>query len=253
MRNVFLALVLVNALFLAWAQWIDTPREPDNSDSIARLPRLQLVSEIPRNSAASADLGSAHKTALLATQTTACYSIGPLADLTSAARIAGMLHEHGIPSRQRTEDGETIEGFWVHIDSVRGAADASRVMTDLEHNGIDDARRMAEGDRISVGLFSERSRAEHRAKAVQKLGYEPQITQRSLPGIVYWLDVSADGDSEPLQGFPWSDAHAPQATVQRCPQSRPMREPDDSVPGDEIPDFSTSLPRTTVASAPARR
>ncbi|HKT72036.1 MAG TPA: hypothetical protein VJQ47_04040 [Steroidobacteraceae bacterium] len=251
MRNACLALVLLNVLFLAWAQWIDTPREPDTSDSIARLPRLQLVSEVPHDSTASADAGSAHRTALLSRRAMACYSIGPLADLTRAARIAGMLHERGITSRQRTEDGETSEGFWVHIDSVQGAAEASRVMTDLEHHGIDDARRMAEGDRISVGLFSERSRAERRAKAVQKLGYNPQVTERSLPGIVYWLDVTVEGEAQPLQGVAWNDTHT-QATVRRCPQA-PAQQAEDSVPGDEIPDFSASLPRTTVASAPARR
>ena len=47
MRAIFLALLSANLLFLAWAKWIDGPHTGVAQDSLARLPRLQLVTEQP--------------------------------------------------------------------------------------------------------------------------------------------------------------------------------------------------------------
>ncbi|HEV7447467.1 MAG TPA: hypothetical protein VGO18_33170, partial [Steroidobacteraceae bacterium] len=50
MRAVFLVLLSANLLFLAWARWIDGPRDAGAQDSLSRLPRLQLVTESPPGS-----------------------------------------------------------------------------------------------------------------------------------------------------------------------------------------------------------
>ena len=50
MRAVFLVLLSANLLFLAWARWIDGPRDVGAQDSLSRLPRLQLVTESPPGS-----------------------------------------------------------------------------------------------------------------------------------------------------------------------------------------------------------
>jgi hypothetical protein len=47
MKAAFLMLLSVNLLFLAWAQWIDSPRDAHEQDRLGRLPRLQLVEESP--------------------------------------------------------------------------------------------------------------------------------------------------------------------------------------------------------------
>jgi hypothetical protein len=55
-RAVFLSLLVANLLFLAWAEWIDGPRDQGAHDSLAHLPRLQLIGEkdAPKPSAANA-------------------------------------------------------------------------------------------------------------------------------------------------------------------------------------------------------
>jgi hypothetical protein len=54
-RAVFLTLLVANLLFLAWAEWIDGPRDQGAHDSLAHLPRLQLIGEkdAPKPSAAN--------------------------------------------------------------------------------------------------------------------------------------------------------------------------------------------------------
>jgi hypothetical protein len=47
MKAVFLLVLSANLLFLAWAQWIDSPRDADEQDRLRGLPSLQLVDEIP--------------------------------------------------------------------------------------------------------------------------------------------------------------------------------------------------------------
>jgi SPOR domain len=49
-RAIFLILLVANLLFLAWARWIDTPSDASAQDALARLPRLQLVTELPPGS-----------------------------------------------------------------------------------------------------------------------------------------------------------------------------------------------------------
>ena len=42
---------------------------------------------------------------------------------------------------------------------------------------------------VSVGLFSERDRADRRAESVQKLGLHPEVAERKLPATLFWMDV----------------------------------------------------------------
>jgi hypothetical protein len=249
MRNAFLTLLLINLAFLGWARWVDAPRP--HAEALSRLPRLELVNEAPPDSKVPA-AGGAHKTALRAPEgADTCVSVGPFGDLAAVVRAARALRARGLVPNQRTEEAATPEGFWVHIDTARTTADVARVMQDLEQHGIQDARPMAEGRRISVGLFSERARAERRARAVQELGFETEITQRNLPGTVYWLDLTIPSGAEPLRGVPWEAGRMP-ATVQRCSGNSPSPVEQPETP-DPTPDgFGSSLPRTTVASAPKR-
>ena len=92
MRAVFLALVAANILFLAWARWIDGPRESSAPDSLARLPRLQLITEpAPGSKPTALDAPATgqleqvtQRTPLrLSDPTQTCTSVGPFNDITT--------------------------------------------------------------------------------------------------------------------------------------------------------------------------
>ncbi len=53
---------------------------------------------------------------------------------------------------------------------------------------------------VSVGLFSERQRADRRAQAVQKLGLQPEVGERKVPGTVFWEDVSLPAGTAAFTG-----------------------------------------------------
>jgi cell division septation protein DedD len=278
-------LLSANLLFLAWAKWIDGPRDVGAQDSLARLPRLQLVTDSPRGSkptSATGHLGvplataslanlaapppatlptplansgaMAEKTAFRLVQAAqSCTSLGPFNDIASAARAAGLLTQRGFQLQQRAEEGETIEGYWVFVGGLESDEDITQVVGRLEKSGFTDAHVMknySTNRRISVGMFSSRERAEKRATAIRNMGLQPEVGERRFPGTVYWVDVALKrgaGSKQLLPDYLFADIGHARVAMQPCPAGLRPVEPR---PADDADGVSPGLPRTTVASAP---
>jgi hypothetical protein len=261
-RVIVFVLVGLNVLYLAWARWIDTPDPaPPPVVTTDPLPQMRLLSEsLPSsanrpasNSAPSAERVSALTQPVTATPTPSrCVSIGPFNDLAQAARGAALLRDRGFAPKQRAEQGETWAGFWVSVGNLRTTADENKLMKALDRAGIRDARVMPDepgGRRISVGLFSERDRADKRAQAVEKLGFTPEVTERTEPGTVYWvdMDVAANERSVPTEGLVSLEAAGSRIEIRVCPTNEPAAEP--TRPG---PAPRDSRPAATTADAGRR-
>lgn len=257
MRVAFFAVLLANLLFLAWAGWIDAPRKNPPPAQDARIPQLMLADEVragavppeartaPRAMETSMTLASARPPSR-------CVSVGPFSDLPKAARAAALLRERGFDPRPRAVEGERLEGFWVYIGGLQSAAEVRQVLRTLERNGVADAHAMpesAEGRRVSVGLFSERERAERRAQAVQKLGLRPEIRERRQAGTFYWVDVDL-GPGEravPTGDLATLEGGEARLEIRGCPaDDAPGIPPDDVLP--ELP----PAPTTTADAGPPR-
>ena len=283
MRAVFLVLLSANLLFLAWARWIDGPRDAGAQDSLAQLPRLQLVSESSTKSKRTSAIYSPAKLLRANLDTSshaisvwalperasfrtadpaqACTSVGPFNDIASAARAAGLLTQRGFHLQQRAEEGETIEGYWVFVGGMESDDDVGRIVGRLEKSGFTDAHIMknySTNRRVSVGMFSTRERAEQRAAAVRNMGLQPEIGERKFPGTVYWVDVAlarSSGSKQLLPDYLLTDIGHAKVTTQPCPAGIRPAEPGAPVkaPADDGDGETWRLPRTTVASAPQVR
>lgn len=249
MRIAFFLILAANVVYLAWAGWIDAPAAPPPvTHARPALPRLMLASEsaddrsslthpVMQSGAAVMQTAAAGNTAgTAATQTSAgrCVSVGPFNDLTSAARGAALLRERGFTPRQRAEPGELWDGYWVYVGDLKSEADEAKVVKALARAGVDDAHAMPQGDeglRVSVGLFTERARAQKRADAVKRLGYDAQIVDRKQPGTVYWVDMDlgiADR-AVPTEGLLGNDEAGSRLEIRVCPTAEP------SAPGSPQP------------------
>jgi signal recognition particle subunit SEC65 len=180
-----------------------------------------------------------------------CVSVGPFTDLAQAARAAALLRDRGLSPQQRAEQGDTWEGYWVSVGGLASAADENKVMKALDRAGIQDAHVMPEtqdGRRVSVGLFSERDRAEKRAQAVKKLGFNAEVTERSQPGTVYWvdIDVGANERSVPTEGLLSLESSGSRLEIRVCPVSEPA-------PNRPAPNPRDARPASTTAIAGAPR
>jgi hypothetical protein len=249
-------LVAANILYLAWAGWIDVPPPAAPVQVTEQLPQLVLATEdVSRSADAPESVGTpaVATAAVLASATNTapaskCVSVGPFTELTQAARAAALLRDRGFEPRQRAEPGEMWEGFWVYVD-LATAADESKLIKALERAGITDAQPMPGGERrVSVGLFSERERADRRAQAVKRLGYSPDIAERRQAGTVYWvdLDVGSPERSIPTEGLLSLENAGARLEVRVCPSVE--REQDRPEPGEVRPAATTADARRPRSS-----
>jgi hypothetical protein len=194
MRPPIILLILANLAFAAWALLIDRPVAPPAARDISHLPKLVLVSDPvpgPPLAKETAAVPTKRGTATPAH----CVTVGPFADLSTAAAASSLLQSRGFTPSQRDEPGEDLIAYWVYLDNVPSDAAATRLLQKLHSNGLADARVMpatgpAEPRRISVGLFNEQAGADRRAKQVKSMGLVPAITEQRQPQATYWVNIN---------------------------------------------------------------
>jgi hypothetical protein len=225
-RHLVLGLLLVNLLYFGWAEWIDVPPPPAAS-SIAGLPHLTLVKELPPAQRAALD-----KKMSLETAPPVCVSVGPFDDAEIAAKAVALLQAKSFTPQQRTAQSPAIPRVWVYLDGFASDGGVTRALHKLEHGGIDDAEAMPPEvghRRISLGLYSDGARADARVKAVRALGLKPRVGQRTVPGTVYWLDLKLPNSSVSVPLKDVSDLEpgggSSPISVQPCPTSAPPTAP----------------------------
>lgn len=187
MRAAVYALLLANLLYFGWAEWIDVPPPPARS-SIAGLRQLTLLRDLPPDKRAAL----ASKMAL-EKPATECVSVGPFDDPAIAVKAATVLQAKSFAPQRRSAESPAIRRFWVYLDGFKTDAGEMRVLHRLEKAGIDDAEAMpadAGGRKVSLGLFTSRDDAGRRETVVRAMGFKPAMTERMLPGTVYWLDLT---------------------------------------------------------------
>ena len=224
MRVAFFSLLFANLAFLAWSAWIDAPQPATANDVYAKLPRLKLVGEdtaaggaaaSPSSTPPSPSAGKSRKTSLQGSgvltasslgpseDAAQCLSLGPFEDEAGATRAVSALREKGFSPRSRLAPGLVSKGFWVYIGDLRTDRDVTQVLHTLEQSHVDDAKVMQDSPsspdshRVSVGIFSDRDRADRRVTSVSKLGLTPQVAERKLPGTLTWVDFDVPPGSAP--------------------------------------------------------
>lgn len=266
MRIAFYVLLALNLVYLAWAGWIDTPATPPViAEASPKLPELALAARadsaaetslarpVSGNAAPQPVGASEDETLRTATAPARCVSVGPFNDLSQAARGAALLRDRGFDPKQRAEQGDTWEGFWVYV-GVKSAADETKLMKALDRAGISDAHAMPEGDggrRVSVGLFTEKDRADKRAQAVKRLGYTAEVVERKQTGSVYWVDIDlgANDHTVPTEGLLSIGDAGSRLEIRVCPGSGTAA----PAPAKPTPIPRDARPAATTADAGAPR
>jgi len=234
MKALFLALLLANVLFFAWAQWHTPSDERLGAVAASPVPTLRLATEAQASTARASDqeagtTSESHTPAeapavesaapteqvTVATSNTVrgdlltdvirCVSIGPSRDLAETTQASATLRGAGYDPRTRVAEGDVWAGLWVYLDDLPSREEAQRAMTLLKRRGISDAYIMPSADLtndISLGVFSEPARAQRRAEEIKTLGFTPTIADRTRRGTVYWIDLdlkATDGIINPAE------------------------------------------------------
>jgi hypothetical protein len=221
-RASFLILLLANILFLGWSLWVAPPAASALAPAPASDPgSMQLVGE----AASGAERATASTGTYRATRAAAatCVSFGPFLDEASLAAASQRLASLGYAARRRMASEEVPSGQWVSVTNLATPEDAANALNALRGIGLSDAYVVTDSSpgttTISVGVFSDPTRAGEAADTVRRAGLEPQVTERSRSADVTWLDV----DRRTNEGLPdvadlrGEEAAAPAFEMRACP------------------------------------
>lgn len=139
-----------------------------------------------------------------------CQTLGPFLKKPDVTSVFALLARNGYTVNVRDGDAREPAGYWVYLPAMQ-AREARRIVADLDAKGMKDYY-IGKRNYISLGIFSERDKAEGRLQQVKQLGYEAILDQRFRTRDVYWLDVE-QGDTALLGSEVWKQVQAGHADV----------------------------------------
>lgn len=193
---VVLALVLANLGYFAWRIWIAPPaagsvpwRAPGAVSVPAALPAgmgtIDLAGEVRD------DLPAAVPAAPLPV----CLQLGPFAEPIATAAALIEIRSRGFAPTV-IYPPEVVPRRWVvRIDGLPTEADQERVLARLKAAGFSDFAALPRETRtyaVSLGVFSEPSRAARRSAQMQAAGIAARIVPLYAPVAERWLQVTLD-------------------------------------------------------------
>ena len=203
-RALLLLLILANFGLLAWHRWYELPGDAATSTAPALGGKpLQLATELTpaERKALAAEEAPASATApqpavaaatSATTGATACAVYGPFPSDDAVQQGATRLKPLGLQVSEHLVPGKAKLGYWVYLPPFGSKREADAAASLLKRRGVadiyvvgDEANRNA----ISLGVFSQRSGAMERQKAMHKLGYHALMAERFRDEPRYWLDA----------------------------------------------------------------
>lgn len=121
-----------------------------------------------------------------------CISIGPFADEADSAQANNTLIEAGFEPSSTIRENEVWDGYWVYIGQIEDLASARAIQAELAQRGLEDTQVISSaesGNLLSLGVFSEITRAGSQSERATELGYEATIADNMTTRETYWLDI----------------------------------------------------------------
>lgn len=180
---------------LSWFAWHSRSVPGDVSARVLPaadgVPGLQLLSETTPAPASPPPSIPAPVPSVAITPESRCYRLGPFAAAEPAAAARARLEAAGWSVHLQVDDSLRRDGYWVMLPSLRSRAAALEVIAMLKRRGVEDYFLIAAGDHkngISLGVFSERARAERRLASLRPMGLSPRLETVELPQRRFWLE-----------------------------------------------------------------
>jgi hypothetical protein len=197
---VVLALVLANVGYFAWRTWIAPPaagsvpwRTPGAVSVPAVLPAgmgtIDLAGEVRD------DLPTVIPAEMPAAPLPVCLQLGPFAEPIATVEALIEIRSRGFAPTV-IYPPEVVPRRWVvRIEGLPTEADQERVMARLKAAGFSDFAALPRETRtyaVSLGVFSEPSRAARRSAQMQAAGIAARIVPLYAPVAERWLQVTLD-------------------------------------------------------------
>jgi len=203
-RAILLLLILANIGILAWHRWYELPEEAaqPTAPALGGKP-LQLATELTpaerkalaaeeTPSAATASQAAVAASTSAAVAATACAAYGPFPSDDAVQQGAARLKPLGLQVSEHLVPGKSKLGYWVYLPPFGSKHEADAATALLKRRGVQDIYVVtdeANRNAVSLGVFSQRSGALERQKAMHKMGYRALMAERFRDEPRYWLDA----------------------------------------------------------------
>ncbi|TCK19248.1 cell division septation protein DedD [Thiogranum longum] len=235
MKNLVYLLLGLNLAFFAWLQFQPAPSPPElrlKPLPPGAVPLVQLSerkqsggSDPTLVAGEGAETGTAPVPAVsqsddskeqedIAERSPVCRTIGPLKSSDEAAALRTRLSEQGIPAALRQSETQAPSGYQVYLQAA-SSRKAAEIVRSLEAAGMTDYF-VGKRNRISLGIFSSKSKAQIRLSRVRELGHDARLDVRYKTRKVYWIDIEEKEQLlEDFQGWEQVKARYPRLKVQQ--------------------------------------
>lgn len=145
-----------------------------------------------------------------------CVLVGSFADESSASVFLEKLSAYGVAAQMKNLLVSSAVGFWLHLPPADSRKTLLRRLSELQRQGID-SYIIPDGDLaygISLGMFSEESRAEKLKNAIEQLGYFPEIAEVPREKRELWVFMTKQ-ESLKIGDESWSDMLSEQEFLQK--------------------------------------
>jgi hypothetical protein len=184
-KRLLLALLFLNVAFFGYARFAaEQAPAPGSAEPSAPIPRLALLSELKAPSGPS------------------CLSLGPFGEHAITEQAAGWLRNAHHISRERSVEADGPTTYWVAL-TTKTLQQAAGISMRLKAAGVSDVEVTPPGTNqteatVSLGIYSERERAERRVTDLRRLGVNPSIVEQKHKLTQWWLDVPQRPGDPPL-------------------------------------------------------
>jgi hypothetical protein len=190
MRWLALLLILGNGIYFLWLEMQVVPVDGTLSPQVipgdvARLSILKLEKE---SVVFEAVVSGRLEDPVPAEKESVCWLLGPFKEEISVNQVKGRLMALEIDMPIRSEEVEFTRDYWVHLPPMASRADAVKLLRELQSKKID-TFLITEGELangLSLGLFTQRERAEAVYERRREQGYAAEIKVVPRLHTQYW-------------------------------------------------------------------
>ena len=207
MRWLLIILLMCNGIYFVWQGYL-VDQQVKAQVGVTKLPahisELELLAdgdyeEVRKENDSAVDGLSAEES-----QQEVCWMIGPFNELISGRQVAGRMSSLDIELKVVEVEVQGSPDYWVNIPPLATRKLALKKLRELQAKKID-SFLVTEGELangISLGFFTNKSRAEAVYKKRKAQGYEPEIKQVPRSHVEIWL-VSSQAEGEKISDKLW--------------------------------------------------
>lgn len=145
-----------------------------------------------------------------------CTLVGAFKRLLKAEYFVERLQSLGLSAEVKNVVVDSQPGYWLHLAPEKSRKEALRRLSELQRRGIDSyvipSGNLANG--ISLGMFSNKERAESMLASVGAQGYKPQIVNVPREQKEIWAFLP-QGEAAKLSDERWSELLSSEEYIQK--------------------------------------